>query len=133
MPAVQEAGAIATRKEGDTLEVLLVKARKDPSQWIFPKGHIEPGETAAEAAVRELQEEAGVIGEALYPVGTSTFRSGDEDVEVTYFLARLVGTKGAPERPVRWCELSEARALLTFNDARQHLDRAVYLLRERHP
>ena len=37
----------------------------DPGRWGFPGGKIEPGETAAEAAVRELAEETGVLAEAL--------------------------------------------------------------------
>lgn len=44
------------------LQVLLVTSRKDPSLWIVPGGGIEPDEAAACAAVREVQEEAGVIG-----------------------------------------------------------------------
>ena len=76
---IRQGGAIVVRRTGTEPEVLLVRAKKDPRYWIFPKGHQERGETLAQTAVRELREEAGVIGEPVKSVGTSTFRSGDED------------------------------------------------------
>lgn len=48
--------------------VLLVRYRS--GAWAFPKGHVEAGETLAQAAVREVQEEGGVsahIAVALSP------------------------------------------------------------------
>lgn len=44
--------------------VLLVQRRNPPDAglWAFPGGHVEAGETALEAAARELAEETGVIG-----------------------------------------------------------------------
>ena len=48
-------------------KVLLVQRAKDPDAglWGCPGGHVEPGETAGEAAVRELFEETGVSAEAV--------------------------------------------------------------------
>lgn len=42
--------------------VLLVRRRNPPDAglWGFPGGHVEPGETALDAAARELAEETGV-------------------------------------------------------------------------
>mmetsp|Transcript_3224 Transcript_3224/g.10659 ORF Transcript_3224/g.10659 Transcript_3224/m.10659 type:complete len:166 (-) Transcript_3224:308-805(-) len=41
-------------------EVLLVSSRKDPRLWILPSGTVEAGETSADAALREVEEEAGL-------------------------------------------------------------------------
>jgi 8-oxo-dGTP diphosphatase len=45
---------------------LLVQRRNPPDAglWGYPGGKIEPGETIAEAAVRELHEETGILGRA---------------------------------------------------------------------
>ena len=130
-PVVRQAGAIAVRGEGPDAEVVLVRAKKNPSDWIFPKGHIEPGETAAQAALRELGEEAGVSGEVMAPVGVSTFQSEDERVEVVYFLVRAVDSSQQAEREVRWYPFPKARAALTYEDARHLLVTAEALLKNR--
>ncbi|HMC70482.1 MAG TPA: NUDIX domain-containing protein, partial [Mycobacteriales bacterium] len=33
--------------------------------WSLPKGHVEPGETVEDAAVREVSEETGITGRVL--------------------------------------------------------------------
>lgn len=46
----------------DYTQVLLVSSSKYPERWIVPGGGVEQDETNAETAVRELLEEAGVVG-----------------------------------------------------------------------
>ena len=50
--------ALVIVRRGD--EYLLVQERKHGQGWYFPAGRAEPGETLAEAAVRETWEEAGI-------------------------------------------------------------------------
>jgi predicted NUDIX family NTP pyrophosphohydrolase len=76
--AKKSAGLLLYRKDGDSVEVLLVHpggpfwAKKDDRAWSIPKGEFVDGEEALEAAKREFQEETGftVQGrfEALEPV-----------------------------------------------------------------
>src|SRR3954451_21841938 len=100
MRLVRQGGAITVRDTKDGPQVLLVPANRDPRAWIFPKGHQEEGETLVETAIRELGEEAGVIGEPVSStsVGVSRFRSGSANVEVTYFLVRDTGRRVQAER-----------------------------------
>lgn len=66
-PAIQEivreptAGGIVFRidKESKDIEILLIQDSKN--RWTIPKGHIEPGETARQTALREIGEEAGLF------------------------------------------------------------------------
>jgi 8-oxo-dGTP pyrophosphatase MutT (NUDIX family) len=120
------------RGQGASAEVLLVSAKKDPRQWIFPKGHVEPGESAAEAALRELREEGGVAGRIIRPIGVSTYESGRETVKVSYFLVRYSRAVLTTEtRKRRWRTFSKARELVAFDDARALVDKAERLLRKR--
>ena len=48
------AGSVVFRQNERSYEVLLISARKKPSEWCFPKGSIEDGETAENAAIREV-------------------------------------------------------------------------------
>jgi ADP-ribose pyrophosphatase YjhB (NUDIX family) len=93
---VPQAGAIAVRTDGHEPLFLIVTARKDPRAWIFPKGHIEEGESPEEAALRELREEAGVEGSLLSRVGSSAFVSDTERVDVTYYLIAAGNSDGFP-------------------------------------
>ena len=129
MPSIRQGGAIAVRDTAKGPEVLLVRAKKDPRLWIFPKGHQEKGETLAETAVRELKEEGGVVGDAVKSIGVSTFRSGGEDVEVTYFLVRDTGRRKTAEREVAWRSFAEAQKLVSFDDAQWLLEKAQQMLR----
>ncbi|HEX2168389.1 MAG TPA: NUDIX domain-containing protein [Longimicrobiales bacterium] len=52
-------GGVVFRRGGGALDFLLIR---DPyNNWGLPKGHIEGGETPAEAALREVSEETGLI------------------------------------------------------------------------
>jgi len=58
---LRQAGAIPFRHDPDGLRVLLITSR-DTGRWVIPKGGIEKGFTAAQAAAQEAYEEAGVKG-----------------------------------------------------------------------
>ena len=132
MPSINQAGAVVVRGQGASAEVLLVSAKKDPRQWIFPKGHVEPGESAAEAALREMREEAGVDGKIIKSIGDSKYETGRDRVNVTYFLVRYSRAVLTTEsRKRRWQSFSEARELVAFEYARDLVDKAERFLRKK--
>jgi 8-oxo-dGTP pyrophosphatase MutT (NUDIX family) len=128
---VHEAGAVAVRLDRGEPRYLLVTAKVDATQWIFPKGHIEPGETPVDAARRELREEAGVEARARGEVGRLRFRADTEDLEVTYFLLELVAERASPEgRGKAWLPFADAAHRISFDDARALLARARQMIEE---
>lgn len=52
------------------MKVLLVTSSSRPEQWIVPGGGIEPEEEPSATAVREVVEEAGVVGRLHRRLGT---------------------------------------------------------------
>jgi mutator protein MutT len=130
---VTHAGGIVYRSKGRDVEILLVTAKRNPSAWIFPKGHIEPGETAEQAAVREVEEEAGVVGRAVGAVGAPIdFDTPTEHVRIQYFLIEVMSESPATDgRDKRWFALDEAERMLTYDNTRGLLREARALTKAR--
>ena len=68
MRKLVQAGVIPFRHRQGDLEVLLITSRSS-GEWIVPKGMIDPGLTAQEAARQEAEEEAGVRGQLSDLIG----------------------------------------------------------------
>lgn len=127
MQIVPEAGGIVFRLDGDVVSILLVRAKRSPDIWILPKGHIEPGESAAEAALRESHEEAGITGDLLGPVGMPLeFDNGRERVRVQYFLIRAVSESPHTDgRLKQWFRFDDALVAVRFPETRRLLSEAL--------
>ena len=88
MPPPLSAGILLFRERGGRTEVLLIRPggpfwrNKQEGAWMIPKGALEPGETAADAAIREFEEEIGHRLERL-PFALCTVRqAGGKQVDV---------------------------------------------------
>ena len=126
MNRVEQAGAIVFRSDGPLPLVLLVRAKRDPRLWIFPKGHVEPGESHEAAALREAYEEAGISGRVVRPAGSVTFEFGDRLFVVEYFVVRLTAEIDSPEgREKVWVSPEQALDLLKFENTQSVLRNAV--------
>ena len=126
MAVIAQAGGVVFKSQGTTYLVLLVRAKKNPQVWIFPKGHIEDGETAREAAVRETREEAGVDGRVVDHIAPMQFESARGLVEVEYYLLEWTDDVPASEERERtWSSVEEALALLEFDGAKNLLQSAI--------
>ena len=97
MAVIRQAGSIVVRLDGKEPEVLLVTGKRNPKSWIFPKGHIEKGETAEAAALRETREEAGVLGKLIGPAGVLEYGFLGAKARVEYFLLEFTGDAGPPD------------------------------------
>ena len=72
-------GAVIKDGQG---RLLLIKRGHAPAAglWSLPGGRIEPGETDAEALVREMREETGLVIEAGQLIGTARRPAQDGSV-----------------------------------------------------
>ena len=120
------AGGIVFRPTADNkdIEILLIQDSKD--RWTIPKGHIEPGETAKQTAVREIGEESGLKEvEVLGWLGKIHFkyRRADKLVLMTTQVY-LVQSLDKNERPtkekwmngIRWFSFNEALDAIEYAD-----------------
>jgi predicted NUDIX family NTP pyrophosphohydrolase len=80
---LQSAGTLLYRRNGETVEVLLVHPSGGYNKhkpWGIPKGLPDEGESLEAAARRETMEEAGVTPGDLVPLGSITYRKSRKEV-----------------------------------------------------
>ncbi len=129
--SLTHAGAVTFRKR-DARVLYLVVSSSDGLNWVLPKGHIDPGETAEIAALRELEEEAGVVGEIVASLSARDFIKAGQEARVQFFLVREKGaTESIENRVIRWEEEAAALQLLTFAEAREALSEGVAQMNNR--
>ncbi|CAL9305768.1 NUDIX hydrolase [Streptomyces sp. SudanB182_2057] len=126
---VQAAGCVLWRRAASGgIEVALVH-RPKWSDWSWPKGKLERGETARAAALREVREETGHtcrLGASL-PSRRYVDRAGREK-EVTYWVAESTGGSFTPTDEISallWLPPDAARARLTYEGDRELLPPAL--------
>jgi 8-oxo-dGTP diphosphatase len=132
---VEAAGGVVWRVApgGGEVEVLLVH-RPRYDDWSFPKGKVDPGETVAATAEREVEEETGLLCRRGEEVGVTRYHdSQGRPKVVTYWLMDpvAVGHEFAPNREIdalRWCPPLAAHGLLSYEYDRDLLDRAAAML-----
>lgn len=106
--------------------------------WSLPKGHIEAGETAEQAAVREVQEETGIAGDIIGELGTIDFWFVAEGRRIHktvrhYLLRKIAGELSDADvevDEVAWVPLPEIRAQLAYPDEKTLVDTAGRMLAE---
>ncbi len=136
------AGGVLVRSIRGRAHVAAIRPQGKPGIWALPKGKIDPGESAAEAAVREVREETGVEGRLVEKLGDVryTYTATWEPVKgerifkiVTFFLltagrGRIGEIDDAMRIEVddaRWLPLDAAPRLLTHKGEREMAAKAL--------
>lgn len=127
------AGAVVFR-ETDSEILYLVVSSSDGLNWVLPKGHIDTGETPGVAALRELEEEAGTIGEIVAALSIQEFTKQGRAAAVQFFLIRETGaTESIESRAIRWESENAALQLLSFAEAKAALVEGAAIVRLSEP
>lgn len=130
VPTPTHAGGIVYRMSGGAPEFLLVTARSPRVEWVYPKGRIESGEDPAAAAIREVEEEAGVRAAIVDQLSDVTVPVKGREQTVRYFLMTTSDPGESREgRRLVWATATMAEQHLAFPEARESLREALALLK----
>lgn len=114
---MRAAGGVPCRDRAEGLEVLVVH-RPAYDDWTFPKGKCEPDETDEACAVREVEEETGLVCALEEELPSTSYVDGmGRPKQVRYWRLRVVGGEPRFEHEVdeaRWVSIEEAETLLTY-------------------
>jgi ADP-ribose pyrophosphatase YjhB (NUDIX family) len=130
-------GLVVDRAEGSPRAALIGRLdRRGRLLWSLPKGHLEAGETAEDAAVREVEEETGIRGRVLAPLGTIDywFVADDRRIHKTvhhYLLEADGGELSDTDLEVdevAWVPMGELAARLAYAGERRLAETAADLL-----
>lgn len=99
-------------------------------EWCLPKGHLETGESDEQAAIREIHEETGILGEIIGRLGSVEywFAAGGQRIHklVHHYLLRATGGELTVENDpdheavdAAWVPIIELPGRLSFPNERR--------------
>lgn len=131
-PAIQSivreptAGGIIFRVTPDQKDIEILLIQDSKNRWTIPKGHVEPGETAKQTAIREINEETGLKKIKLSSwLGKIHFkyRRIDKLVLMTtqIYLVHSLDPKETPVKEkwmndIKWFRFSDALDVIEYED-----------------
>ena len=129
------AGGVVYRRVGDSIEIILVGSG-NPLIWRLPKGLVEPVEEPSQTAIREVQEEAGVLADIELEIGvadwTYEYKGTFYKKVTTYFLMSYVADspeyRDQEHEIAEWVQLHDSVSLLHFESERNIAKAASQLL-----
>jgi 8-oxo-dGTP pyrophosphatase MutT (NUDIX family) len=130
-------GLVVDRSDGPPRVALIGRVdRRGRLLWSLPKGHLEAGESAEDAAIREVEEETGIRGRVLAALGTIDYWFVAEDRRihktVHHYLLEASGGQLSDDDvevdEVAWVPLAELTDRLAYAGERRLAETAAGLL-----
>jgi len=130
---ITAAGGILFRKEPQGVQLLLIYRN---GVWDLPKGKLEPGESIAECAAREVQEEVGLNNTPLVEANLGTtehsyVQNGVSFDKVTYWFVMSLNDDPGQFKPqkeegieeVKWASTELAYESVGYDNLKQLISR----------
>ncbi len=115
-------GGVLWRIRGDAKEVCVIHRSRYGDEWNLPKGHLDPGESWQEAAVREVLEETCCRGRIVALAGATSYMVHGAAKVVIYWSMELLEEGAFVVNPevdaVEWLAPDAARARLSHGAER---------------
>lgn len=133
---ISAGGVVVRQEKGKWLVVMLKTEHKRGEVWVLPKGHVEPhaGETVADAARREVEEEAGISDLSVKgQLGVTRFAFQAENAlvkkKVHYFLMTTQQVRLTPQAEeglidAAWEPIDRAIELLAYDTDQEVVSKA---------
>ena len=131
-PAIQEivreptSGGIVFRMTRDNKDIEILLIQDSKNRWTIPKGHIEPGETAKQTAIREIGEESGLHHvQVLTWLGKIHFKYRRQDklvlMTTQIYLVRSLDDHEKPQKEkwmngIKWFSFKDALDAIEYDD-----------------
>ncbi|RHA39635.1 NUDIX hydrolase [Cellulomonas rhizosphaerae] len=143
LPVVDEtsAGGLVVRQRDGSYHAAVIARRNRAGrlEWCLPKGHLEGDETPEEAAVREIAEETGIVGQVLRRLGVIDYWFSGDDRRVHkvvhHFLLGAVGgtisVEGDPDgeaEDAEWVAVADLPQRLAYPNERRLAEAALVVL-----
>ncbi|HEX4108091.1 MAG TPA: NUDIX domain-containing protein [Solirubrobacteraceae bacterium] len=132
------AGGVVVRDDREVVVIVPTRRAYDGSKVLaLPKGHVDPGESAEQAATREVREETGIEADLLERLGQVRYwyrrqgRRVPKAVEFFLFRYRSGSTDDHDEEveDAHWLPIDAAARELTYAGEREMVERALSRLR----
>ena len=128
---VEAAGCLIWRIKNNQIELLIIH-RPRYDDWSWPKGKVDPDETIAETAIREVREEVGLNVTLGVPLAVTSYKVKQGPKDVFYWAAEVTlndkphADMGEVDE-LRWVSPREAKKLLTNDSDHKPLDVLIAL------
>ena len=134
MRKIVSAGGVVFNSNGEVLLIMSGSLRDESRKhWKFPKGHIEEGEASDKAALREVEEETGVVAKISKKIGDSKYNYTYKEekifkIVIMYLMDYQSGELNPQLEEIdeaRWFTPVEAISTLSFVQDKVLLEKAL--------